>query len=110
MVLLGLMACSLFLVKLDVPLLEPEEARYAEIPRQMLEQGEFLTPVLHGEIYLHKPPLLYWQPGSVAVSVLAFFALSAAAAVAAYHLLEAPMVALGRRLTERDDARAAKPG
>ncbi|MEZ4363377.1 MAG: acyltransferase [Kofleriaceae bacterium] len=66
-------------------------------------------------LYLLHVPCLYvvydlWQPGSVAVSVLAFFALSAAAAVAAYHLLEAPMVALGRRLTERDDARAAKPG
>lgn len=53
-------SCAFFLSKLSSPLLEPEEARYAEIPRQMLESRSYLTPVLHNEIYLHKPPLLYW--------------------------------------------------
>src|SRR5262249_14045395 len=42
------------------PLLEPEETRYAEIPRQMLSEGRFVTPVWHGEAYWHKPPLFYW--------------------------------------------------
>jgi 4-amino-4-deoxy-L-arabinose transferase-like glycosyltransferase len=50
----------LYFDRLDLPLLEPEEARYAEIPRQMLVEGRFLTPVLHGEDYWQKPPLLYW--------------------------------------------------
>ena len=54
------MTCVLFFARLDQPLLEPEEGRYAEIPRQMLVQGRFLTPVLHGEDYWQKPPLLYW--------------------------------------------------
>ena len=54
------MTCVLFAARLDHPLLEPEEARYAEIPRQMLLDGRFLTPVLHGEDYWQKPPLLYW--------------------------------------------------
>jgi 4-amino-4-deoxy-L-arabinose transferase-like glycosyltransferase len=54
------LSCLFFLLRLPLPLLEPEEARYAEIPRQMLEQGRFVVPVLHGEDYLHKPPLLYW--------------------------------------------------
>jgi 4-amino-4-deoxy-L-arabinose transferase-like glycosyltransferase len=54
------MTCVLFFARLDHPLLEPEEARYAEIPRQMLLDGRFLTPVLHGEDYWQKPPLLYW--------------------------------------------------
>jgi dolichol-phosphate mannosyltransferase len=58
--LLMLVACVLFLGRLHHPLLEPEEARYAEIPRQMLAEGELVTPVLHGEDYLQKPPLLYW--------------------------------------------------
>jgi dolichol-phosphate mannosyltransferase len=49
-----------FFTRLHSPLLEPDEARYAEIPRQMLAAGEFLVPTLHGEPYLHKPPLLYW--------------------------------------------------
>jgi dolichol-phosphate mannosyltransferase len=57
---LFVMTCLLFLGRLDHPLLEPEEARYAEIPRQMLIEGRVLTPVLHGEDYWQKPPLLYW--------------------------------------------------
>jgi 4-amino-4-deoxy-L-arabinose transferase-like glycosyltransferase len=50
----------LFLTRLDAPLLEPQEARYAEIPRQMLAEDSWMTPVLHGQPYLDKPPLLYW--------------------------------------------------
>lgn len=54
-------ACLLFFSGLRAPLLEPQEARYAEIPRQMLAQGRWLVPTLHGEDYLDKPPLLYWS-------------------------------------------------
>src|SRR5260370_21026939 len=46
--------------RLPCPLLEPEEARYAEIAREMLAEGQFLTPVLHDAPYLQKPPMLYW--------------------------------------------------
>jgi dolichol-phosphate mannosyltransferase len=60
MFLLFAMTCVLFFARLDHPLLEPEEGRYAEIPRQMLAEGRWLTPVLHGEDYWQKPPLLYW--------------------------------------------------
>ena len=42
------------------PLQEPQEARYAEIPRQMLAEGSFVVPVLHGQPYYDKPPLFYW--------------------------------------------------
>ncbi len=58
--LLAVLAGLLFFARLGCPLLEPEEARYAEIPRQMLAEGRWLEPVLHGEDYLQKPPLLYW--------------------------------------------------
>src|SRR5687767_2921136 len=58
-VLLGV-AALLFCTRLDCALLEPEESRYAEIPRQMLAQGRVVEPVWHGEPYYHKPPLLYW--------------------------------------------------
>lgn len=39
---------------------EPDEARYAEIPREMLATGDFVTPRLNGVPYLEKPPLLSW--------------------------------------------------
>jgi dolichol-phosphate mannosyltransferase len=55
-----LLAVTLFFLRLRAPLLEPQEPRYAEIPRQMLSEGRLLVPVLHGEPYLDKPPLLYW--------------------------------------------------
>jgi dolichol-phosphate mannosyltransferase len=55
-----LVAMLLFFARIRSPLLEPDEARYAEIPRQMLHQGNWIVPVLHGQPYYHEPPLLYW--------------------------------------------------
>jgi 4-amino-4-deoxy-L-arabinose transferase-like glycosyltransferase len=42
------------------PLMDPDEGRYAEIPREMLADGDFVTPQLSGVPYLEKPPLYYW--------------------------------------------------
>lgn len=53
-------ATLLFYTHLDSPLLEPEETRYAEIPRQMFVEGSWLVPAVHGQPYYDKPPLLYW--------------------------------------------------
>ncbi len=41
-------------------LFEPDESRYAQIPREMLQRGDLLLPTLQGEPYLDKPPLFYW--------------------------------------------------
>lgn len=45
---------------LSFHLFEPDEGRYAQIPREMLQRGEWVVPYLQGEPYLDKPPLLYW--------------------------------------------------
>lgn len=45
---------------LSFPLFEPDEGRYAEIPREMFVRGEWVIPTLQAEPYLDKPPLLYW--------------------------------------------------
>jgi 4-amino-4-deoxy-L-arabinose transferase-like glycosyltransferase len=41
-------------------LFEPDEGRYAQIPREMLTRGDWIVPTLQGEPYLDKPPLFYW--------------------------------------------------
>jgi 4-amino-4-deoxy-L-arabinose transferase-like glycosyltransferase len=54
------LAAALLLVRLDYPLLEPDETRYAELPRLMMQSGDYLTPRLEGKPYNDKPPLVYW--------------------------------------------------
>jgi 4-amino-4-deoxy-L-arabinose transferase-like glycosyltransferase len=39
---------------------EPDEGRFAEIGREMLVSGDYLTPRLNGIEHLSKPPVTYW--------------------------------------------------
>jgi len=47
------------------PYLTPSEARYIELPRQMLLTHDWLTPRINGVPYFEKPPLFYWLQASV---------------------------------------------
>jgi 4-amino-4-deoxy-L-arabinose transferase-like glycosyltransferase len=51
-----------------LPLLETDEGRYMEIPREMLERGDFITPTLNYVKYFEKPPLHYWV-NAIAIKV-----------------------------------------
>lgn len=41
-------------------LFDPDEGRYAEVPREMAVTGDFVTPRLNGFKHFAKPPLQYW--------------------------------------------------
>ncbi|MBQ7732387.1 MAG: phospholipid carrier-dependent glycosyltransferase [Lentisphaeria bacterium] len=42
------------------PLYSPDEARYVEIPREMIADHDFVTPRLNGARYFEKPVMGYW--------------------------------------------------
>jgi 4-amino-4-deoxy-L-arabinose transferase-like glycosyltransferase len=42
------------------PLANPDEGRYLDIPRWMVESGDWLVPRINGLPFLHKPPLFFW--------------------------------------------------
>jgi 4-amino-4-deoxy-L-arabinose transferase-like glycosyltransferase len=52
-----------------VPLLGPDEPRYARVAVEMHRAGEWVRPTLQGEPWLEKTPLFYWLAGG-AFSVL----------------------------------------
>jgi 4-amino-4-deoxy-L-arabinose transferase-like glycosyltransferase len=45
----------------SLPLVGPDEPRYAQVAREMLARGDFITPTLGGLPWFEKPPLLYWM-------------------------------------------------
>ena len=62
--LLLLVACCTFLLFYGLGafgLLGADEPRYAQVAREMLDRGDWVTPTLNGKPWLEKPPLYYWQ-------------------------------------------------
>ena len=44
-----------------LPLLGPDEPRYAQVAREMFLRGDYVTPTLGGHTWFEKPALLYWM-------------------------------------------------
>src|SRR5256885_1145021 len=49
-----------YFLGLTLPLVGPDEPRYAQIAREMFERGDWITPTLGGIPWFEKPALLYW--------------------------------------------------
>src|SRR2546423_4560849 len=60
-VVLLVVVCAVYLYGLgSVPLLGPDEPRYAEVAREMYARGDLVTPMLGGHTWFEKPALVYW--------------------------------------------------
>ena len=51
---------AVYLIGLTIPLIGPDEPRYAQVAREMFERGDWVTPTLGGYHWFEKPALLYW--------------------------------------------------
>ena len=45
---------------LTIPLMGPDEPRYAQVAREMFGRGDWITPTLGGFNWFEKPALFYW--------------------------------------------------
>lgn len=80
------------------PLLPIDETRYLSVAWEMHLSGDYLVPTKNGELYTHKPPLLFWLINAVwsLVGVSDFAARSVAPAFSILNLYLT--YRLGRRL------------
>jgi 4-amino-4-deoxy-L-arabinose transferase-like glycosyltransferase len=62
---LAILSALILFPKLNQPLLDPDEGRQAEIPREMLAHHDLQMPRMLGEPYYEKPPLQYWLTAGV---------------------------------------------
>src|ERR1700687_1686929 len=92
----------LWFLPLNSPhLFDPGEGRYAEIPREMVASGDWVTPRLDAIKYFEKPPLGYWAT-AVAFEVFGQHAWTVRLWPALSGMLGLMLTwALGRRLYDR---------
>ncbi len=57
---LGFLTPAAYLCGLWLPLVGPDEPRYAQVAREMFDRGDWITPTLGGYHWFEKPALLYW--------------------------------------------------
>src|SRR6202451_3624652 len=79
----ALLAAILYLPGLGRPALwEPDGGRYAEIAREMVVSGDYVTPRDDFELYFEKPPLVYWaEAGAIKIFGVDEFAVRLPAAL-----------------------------
>lgn len=88
----------------DVPLVDPDEGRNAEVSREMLASGDFVVPHLDGLPYLDKP-VAYFAAGAVSMAVLGPTELAARLPALLLALATALLAAgFGRHLYGREGA------
>jgi len=88
-------------------LMDPDEAHYAQITREMLAAREWLVPLLGGRPFIDKPVLFHWfQAVSFAMLGTTEFAARLPTALAAI-VLTWTTYWLGRELFDRDAGRRA---
>jgi 4-amino-4-deoxy-L-arabinose transferase-like glycosyltransferase len=69
---LALLCYALFFYGLGgIGLVGPDEPRYSAIAREMLMNGNYITPKLYGQGWFEKPPLMYWI-GALGYKLLGF--------------------------------------
>lgn len=85
------------------PLFDPDEGRYAEIPREMVAAGNWITPTLNEFKYFEKPPLQYWATAAL-YEVFGVHAWTARLWAALLAFLCIPLVfAFGRQIGQAPD-------
>ncbi len=58
--LFAILIIAVYFFGLTIPLVGPDEPRYAQVAREMYERGDWVTPTLGGFHWFEKPALLYW--------------------------------------------------
>ncbi len=83
-----------------------DEGVYAEISREMLTDQQMIVPLLNGEDFFDKPPMIYWAQvagykmfGTTTTGARIFNALAGVATVLIIYFMSIP--ALGKRLAGR---------
>ena len=100
-VIAALFVVGFYFFGLTIPLVGPDEPRYAQVAREMFERGDWVTPTLGGFDWFEKPALLYWlQIASYNIFGVSEFAARFGSAVFGLGTI-ASLWALGRTV-ERD--------
>lgn len=61
LIILTLIFLAVYILPLNLrPLVDPDETRYSEIPREMNMTGDYVVPRLNGVLYFEKPVMGYW--------------------------------------------------